>query len=282
MAEGFGSNYAEQLAKQVFDHNPNINNEDDALNLGYSIAKDELGSRARGIFRDEDFPSDFVSAYNWLKKQENDMDERSGQDTTVTHKGGIVTKTKHGIKHTKTDYDDEGLGWKGKDKTDFDKSPYKKFPILDKDDEVNEADVVSKISAATAKDVTIDNPDGTKTVVPMATGMLSKDEQGNLVLNKAAAAQASQQAAAGGAQQQPIKPGQQVRVTTEPSEDIHRVSAMGGEHGDEVTDTNTKSAISGDEEHDEVTKLLVKRLRKLAGLDRMTDETAQESDNENQ
>lgn len=50
-----------------------------------------------------------------------------------THKGGIVTKTAKGIKHTKTDYDDEGMGWRGKDKTDFDKSPYKKFPILDKD-----------------------------------------------------------------------------------------------------------------------------------------------------
>lgn len=146
----------------------------------------------------------------------------------------------------------------------------------EKNKSLSEADVMSKISAATAKDVTIDNPDGTKTVVPMATGMLSKDEQGNLVLNKAAAAMAGKTAAAGGAQQQPIKPGQQVRVSTEPSEDVHRVSAAGTTHGDEVTDTNTKSAISGDEDHDEITKLLVQRLRKLAGIDRMTDESAEE------
>lgn len=57
----------------------------------------------------------------------------SDKEIARTHKGGIVTKTAKGIKHTKTDYDDEGMGWKGKDKTDFDKSPYKKFPILDKD-----------------------------------------------------------------------------------------------------------------------------------------------------
>ena len=61
-----------------------------------------------------------------------------GEEIARTHKGGIVTKTKHGIKHTKTDYDDEGLGWRGKDKTDFDRSPYKKFPILDKDDDMDE------------------------------------------------------------------------------------------------------------------------------------------------
>jgi hypothetical protein len=65
----FGSNYAEQLAQQVFDHNPNIGDEKEVLNIGYSIAKRELGSRAQGIFRDEDFPSDFVSAYVYLKKQ---------------------------------------------------------------------------------------------------------------------------------------------------------------------------------------------------------------------
>ena len=33
------------------------------------MAKEELGKRANGVFRDEDFPSDFVSAYFWLKKQ---------------------------------------------------------------------------------------------------------------------------------------------------------------------------------------------------------------------
>lgn len=66
---GFGMNYAEQLAQQVFDYKPDLDNEDAILNLGYNIAKSELGSRAQGIFRDEDFPSDFVSAYSYLRKQ---------------------------------------------------------------------------------------------------------------------------------------------------------------------------------------------------------------------
>ena len=71
VAEGseFGAYYYEQLAQQVFDQNPNLSSEDEILNLGYSIAKKDLGARAQGVFRDEDFPGDFVSAYNWLKKQ---------------------------------------------------------------------------------------------------------------------------------------------------------------------------------------------------------------------
>ena len=75
----FGSNYAEQLAQQVFDHNPNLDTSgkaDELLNLGYNMAKGDLGSRAQGIFRDEDFPSDLVSAYSWLQKQDNGMSER--------------------------------------------------------------------------------------------------------------------------------------------------------------------------------------------------------------
>jgi hypothetical protein len=71
VAEGseFGAYYYEQLAQQTFDINPNLTDENEILNLGYKIAKGELGSRAQGMFRDEDFPSDFVSAYGYLKKQ---------------------------------------------------------------------------------------------------------------------------------------------------------------------------------------------------------------------
>ena len=70
VAEGteFGSYYHEQLAQKVFDIAPNLDNENDILKTGYMIAKKELGSRAQGIFRDEDFPSDFVSAYIYLRK----------------------------------------------------------------------------------------------------------------------------------------------------------------------------------------------------------------------
>lgn len=71
VAEGgeFGAYYYEQLAQQTFDINPNLQDENEILNLGYKIAKGELGSRAQGIFRDEDFSSDFVSAYGYLTKQ---------------------------------------------------------------------------------------------------------------------------------------------------------------------------------------------------------------------
>lgn len=79
----FGSNYAEQLAQQVFDHNPKLDDEDKILNLGYNIAKSELGSRAQGIFRDEDFPSDFVSAYSYLQKQGMGESAPKGWEGTV-------------------------------------------------------------------------------------------------------------------------------------------------------------------------------------------------------
>jgi len=71
VAEGseFGAYYYEQLAQQTFDINPNLQDENEILNLGYKIAKGELGSRAQGIFRGEDFPGDFVTAYGYLKKQ---------------------------------------------------------------------------------------------------------------------------------------------------------------------------------------------------------------------
>lgn len=76
----FGSNYAEQLAQEVFNHNPNISSEDEVLNLGYNISKSDLGSRASGIFRSEDFPSDFVSAYFWLKKNQSITETHDDDD----------------------------------------------------------------------------------------------------------------------------------------------------------------------------------------------------------
>ena len=52
----------------------------------------------------------------------------------------------------------------------------------------SENTAIGKVSQTTDKDVTIDNPDGTKTVVPVSSGLLSKDDKGQLILNKAAAA----------------------------------------------------------------------------------------------
>jgi hypothetical protein len=57
------------------------------------------------------------------------------KETGTTHKGGKVTKTKHGIKHEKTDYED-GNGEKGrKASEEGPKSRYHKTPILDPEEQ---------------------------------------------------------------------------------------------------------------------------------------------------
>jgi hypothetical protein len=55
------------------------------------------------------------------------------KETGTTHKGGKVEKTKHGIKHTKTDYEDSH-GQPGK-KSDGPQSRYKKYPVPDPEDQ---------------------------------------------------------------------------------------------------------------------------------------------------
>jgi hypothetical protein len=56
------------------------------------------------------------------------------KETGTTHKGGKVTKTKHGVKHEKTDYED-GNGQKGRPLDDKPKNKYKKYPIPDPEDQ---------------------------------------------------------------------------------------------------------------------------------------------------
>ena len=107
----FGSIYAEQLAQQTFDINPDLKDEKEVLNLGYSIAMRELGPRARGFFRDEDFPSDFVSAYGWLQDQKQGVAEAKADPTSTwvvyngdrvkrfkTHQGAKAYAEQHGGK----------------------------------------------------------------------------------------------------------------------------------------------------------------------------------------
>lgn len=92
----FGSNYAEQLAQQVFDANPNLSasgRADELLNAGYAIAKQELGKRANGIFNDEDFPSDFVSSYSWLQKQSQGVVEGEVYDLDKEYGAPAPRKT---------------------------------------------------------------------------------------------------------------------------------------------------------------------------------------------
>jgi hypothetical protein len=69
--------YAEDLAKQVFDANPNIKDENAVLDAAWPIAVKDLGNkRAMSVFNyDEDFPSDLVSVYGWLQKDQQGMAE---------------------------------------------------------------------------------------------------------------------------------------------------------------------------------------------------------------
>lgn len=62
------------------------------------------------------------------------------------------------------------------------------------------------IEKVTVTDVTINNPDGTKTVAP--TNLLQKDASGKLVLNK------SNLNGANPAQQNPVKAGEKVSIVS--------------------------------------------------------------------
>jgi hypothetical protein len=57
------------------------------------------------------------------------------KETGTTHKGGKVEKTKHGVKHTKTDYDEISPEKGRKPSDEGSKSRYKQTPILDPEDQ---------------------------------------------------------------------------------------------------------------------------------------------------
>lgn len=82
LAEEGDGYYYEKLAKKVFSDNPNLDTSgraDELLDAGYKYAVDDLGrKRASRFFSyDEDFPSDFVSAYGWLQKNSEGSLEES-------------------------------------------------------------------------------------------------------------------------------------------------------------------------------------------------------------
>jgi hypothetical protein len=79
VAEGplSGTYYYEKLARKVFDENPNLDTSgraEEVMDAGFKIAVVDLGKKqAQGLFGyDEDFPSDFVSAYSELKRGSNE------------------------------------------------------------------------------------------------------------------------------------------------------------------------------------------------------------------
>jgi hypothetical protein len=83
--------YAEELAEKLFDESPNLQNQDDIIRAGYDMAKEDprLVGRVDGIFRDEDFPSDFVSVYRYIQ---HNYGIRSGVEEDLDTDGVMMTK----------------------------------------------------------------------------------------------------------------------------------------------------------------------------------------------
>lgn len=127
----------------------------------------------------------------------------------------------------------------------------KRSEILYKEDAVTTGTVTS----ATGNEVEITDPTTkVKTTVPTNSPMLGKDAEGNLVLHDKPNAAGTQTAPGQPPKPEPIKPGTKVAIASEDAE------------CDDNEATGGLSPVSGHEDHDEVSKLLVQKLRKLAGL----------------
>lgn len=61
--------YSEQLAKKIFANNPALTTENEILDEGYRVTKEETSKAvAQALFNcDEDFQGDFIDEYNNLK-----------------------------------------------------------------------------------------------------------------------------------------------------------------------------------------------------------------------
>jgi hypothetical protein len=126
------------------------------------------------------------------------------------------------------------------------RDPNKKVGVHETGADVSEEAAVGKIEKVGPEGATIasTNPaDKTKTIVPQ--NMIAKDDKGNLVVNKTAAGTAA-------GEENPVRPGAEVAITA--GEDM--MSAP----------NDTMSPINGDNDHDEISKLLIKKLKALAGL----------------
>ena len=127
--------------KQRMIHN---NDEPKARSAGYRDSVDDALKHA-GIIRSKFDPKKFIQNQGgkWIQVfpfGEQGVAEvfSNDKETGTTHKGGVVTKTTQGTKHTKTDYDD-GNGEKGrKPSGEGPSSRYTQTPILDKDDDMDE------------------------------------------------------------------------------------------------------------------------------------------------
>lgn len=132
------------------------------------------------------------------------------------------------------------------------------------------APVVGTVTSSTGKEVTIANPDGTKTVVPTTPTSTSSAPSSitprlsmvDGVLTLSTAADPKSQ----GSQQNAIKPGTKVNIqpkeTLNPSGQTKTREAAVDVPRPDVTGVNTTSVTDGDEARQN----FVDRIRKLAGL----------------
>jgi hypothetical protein len=100
VAEESGSYYHEKLAQEVFDENPDLDTsgrDPEVLDAVFPLLVRDLGSKKRAsnlLSYDEDFPSDFVSAYGELKRNSS----KQGSDTISNMFGGSADELTKGLK----------------------------------------------------------------------------------------------------------------------------------------------------------------------------------------
>ena len=129
----------EKLApvKPMEGYNPNSVGAEHRRKLDQSHAAD-LKARAESpdaTERDQQRYQNYLDRKEQMANDYNDRMEREGigHDRT-THRGGKITATSRGIKHEKTDYEDDNIVFKRKDDDEANPSRYKKYAILDPDE----------------------------------------------------------------------------------------------------------------------------------------------------
>ena len=95
VAEESGGYYYERLAQELFDMNPNLDTSgraDEVLNAAFPLIVRDLGSKKRAnnlLNYDQDFPSDFVSAYGELKRNSGSNESSTMELEAIRRLSGI-------------------------------------------------------------------------------------------------------------------------------------------------------------------------------------------------
>jgi hypothetical protein len=254
MAEGHEDRTSYQVAKILADkgvkYAPEL--EGKIINAIGLVMIQELGMDKKIvrniISRDDDFLADTLSELHHMTK---DLSE--GKKEAPKPRNFVAKNAKMG-----------GAG-QHKDKKKAQKQGDVKHKKALAEEEIKQANIKTITPQGGVEIVSKDPNDPIKSQTVDQKFLIKDPKSGSLMLNKTAMTATGPGQT--GAEENPIKPGAPVSVVS--AEDVHAVGAHQGAHGDEVTDTNTQSPIGGDQEHDEITKLLVSKLRQLAG---MTDE----------